>query len=160
MVSTANRRPRAFGALALLILLAAFAIRVWDLGGASLWLDEIWTEYQTHTSLDASLKIILETGNQTPLYFTAIHYFPNDTDFLLRWPSALLGVIGVALMLRVVARVYGDYQMALLAGAMLAFNPYHIWLSRMAKPYALMFILAPARRLFLRGAAAREAHPR
>jgi len=142
MQSGVHRRPRGFGAAALLILLAAFAFRVWTLASSSLWIDEIWTDYQTHTPLDVSFRLMLESGSQTPLYFAAVHYFPSDNDLLLRWPAALMGVLGVALMMRVVRQLYGDGQIALIAGALVATNPYHIWLSRTARPYPQMFILA------------------
>src|SRR5512133_3692722 len=118
-----------------IVLLAGFALRFWHLGHASLWIDEIWTDYWTQASLLKSLDLILEIGNQTPLYFTLLHFFPNDIELMLRLPSALMGGIGIALIIRVVAQLWKDYDAALFAGALVAFNPYHIWLSRMARPY-------------------------
>ena len=135
-------RPRyVFGAAAL-ILLVGLGLRVWKLGSASLWIDEIWTEYWMRASLVKSWKLILEIGNQTPLYFTILHFFPNNTQFLLRLPSAIFGTAGIGLLMVVAVQLYHRYDLALLSGALLAVNPFHVWLSRMARPYPLVFLLA------------------
>jgi uncharacterized membrane protein len=83
----------------------------------------------------------VQTGNQTPLYFWSLRLFPTSTDALLRLPSALLGLLGIGLMIFVVVRLYHDREMALWAGALLAVNPFHVWLSRTARPYSLVFVL-------------------
>ncbi|HVO70803.1 MAG TPA: hypothetical protein VMT24_12205, partial [Aggregatilineaceae bacterium] len=116
-------RPRYFYGAAALILLVGLAVRVWQLGSASLWIDEIWTEYWMRASLVKSWKLILEIGNQTPLYFTILHFFPNNTAFLLRLPSAIMGAAGVGLLMFVVVRLYKRYDLALVSGALLAVSP-------------------------------------
>jgi mannosyltransferase len=131
-----SARPRYFYGTAALILLVGFGLRVWELGSASLWIDEIWTEYRMRA------KLVLESGNQTPLYFTVLHFFPNNTEFLLRLPSAIMGMAGIGLLIFVVVQLYQRFDLALVAGALLAVNPYHVWLSRMARPYPLVFILS------------------
>lgn len=124
------------------ILLAGFALRVWDLGGPSLWADEVMTEYRVQAPLAESLENILKTIDQTPFFFMLLRLFPSDNELLLRLPAALLGVLGTALLIRVTRRLYHDDALALWAGAWLAFNPYHVWLSRTARAYSLIFILA------------------
>lgn len=137
-----SNTPRWSWPLALLILLAGFGLRVWQVGEASLWYDEILTEARAQARLDRCLTMVLESGNQTPLYFVSLHLFPTGNELLLRFPSVLAGVTGIALMMHVTRRLYGRHDLALIAGALLAFNPYHIWLSRTARPYALLFVLA------------------
>jgi 4-amino-4-deoxy-L-arabinose transferase-like glycosyltransferase len=84
----------------------------------------------------------MSAGNQTPLYFWSLRLFPNSTDALLRLPSALLGLVGIGLTIFVVQKLYQDREMALWVGALLAVNPFHVWLSRTARPYSLIFVLA------------------
>jgi 4-amino-4-deoxy-L-arabinose transferase-like glycosyltransferase len=84
----------------------------------------------------------MEAGNQTPLYFWSLRILPNNTELLLRLPSALMGVLGVALLMFVAHRLYDNKRIALWAGALLAVNPVHVMLSRTARPYALLFVLS------------------
>jgi mannosyltransferase len=138
-----SSQPRTFfWCAAALILLAGLGLRVWQLGEASLWYDEVLTETRAQASPGQFFTRVLESGNQTPLYFATLHLFPTDTEFLLRLPSAIAGTAGIALLMFVAVRLYGDYKLALVAGVLLAFNPYHIWLSRTARPYALLFVFS------------------
>ncbi len=77
-----------------------------------------------------------------PLHFMILRVFPHDGETLLRLPSALEGFVGIALLIGVVRRLYHDDRLALVAGALLAYNPFHIWFSRGARPYALLFVLS------------------
>jgi 4-amino-4-deoxy-L-arabinose transferase-like glycosyltransferase len=136
-------RPRYFGWAVALIVLAGFVLRVWQLGAASLWYDEAFTDLAMKASADRFLPLMLESSSaHVPLYFILLRLFPTDTEFLLRLPSAILGTAGILLLILVTVRLYGNYRLALMVGALLAFNPYHIWLSRTARPYALLFVLS------------------
>lgn len=137
-------RPRYFLAEALLILLVGFVLRVWNLGGASLWTDEALTAIRAQTALDNSLQSIFSAGNQTPFYFMSLRLLPVDSDMLLRLPSALWGILGIALLMVAAVRLFHRYDLALAAGLLLSVNPYHVLLSRTARPYALIFALALA----------------
>lgn len=151
-----TRCPGYFLWAALFILLIGFILRIWDLGGPSLWHDEIFTARRAETSLRNGLDLTLRSGNQTPFYFASLHLFPVGHDSLLRYPSVLAGVFGIALLMRVVARFYGDCRFALLAGAVLALNPYHILISRTARPYAYLFTLTLLASYFFLLLAARQ----
>lgn len=134
--------PRYFMIGAVVILLVGFLLRVWDLGGPSLWTDEVLTAIRAQAPLSSSLESILSAGNQTPLYFLSLRLMPNFTEALLRLPSVLWGVLGIALIMVFPVRFNGDYEMGLWAGALLAVNPYHVWLSRTARQYSMVFVLA------------------
>jgi len=135
-------RPQFFFGQVLAILLIGLLLRMWNLGGASLWTDEVLTAIRAQSALDASLDSLFSAGNQTPLYFMSLRLLPADSDMLLRLPSALLGMVGIALLMVAVLRLYGSYDLALAAGLLLSVNPYHVLLSRTARPYALVFALA------------------
>lgn len=135
-------RPRLFWLWAALIVVVGAALRLYDLGGPSLWIDEVFTEVRASVPLDETLLLVRDSGNQTPLYYVLLHAYPTGSDFALRSFSALLGVLGIAGMMWAVVRLYRSPWLTLGAGALLALNPYHIWLSRTARVYALAFVLA------------------
>lgn len=145
----------------ILILLVGYAVRVWALGHASLWIDEIVTAQRAQDPLKDALGSILGAGNQVPLYYLPLRLLPTHTELLLRLPSAWAGMIGIALIVRTARRLYGDTRLALWAGMLLTANPFHVWLSRTARPYALLFALGLlASYLFLRLVSGRESTAR
>ncbi len=133
--------PRYFIVGVIVIMVVALALRTWNLGGASLWSDEALTALRANAPLQESLASIVATGNQTPIYFWSLRPLPTSTEELLRLPSVLLGLLGIALAIFIVVQLYHDREMALWAGALLAVNPFHVWLSRTARPYSLIFVL-------------------
>lgn len=133
--------PRYFIGGAVTIMVVGFILRVWHLGVASLWTDEAMTAFRAQAPFKESLASIMAAGNQTPLYFWSLRLFPNSTETMLRLPSALLGLVGIVLMMVLVVKLYRDRELALWAGALLAVNPFHVWLSRTARPYAMLFVL-------------------
>jgi 4-amino-4-deoxy-L-arabinose transferase-like glycosyltransferase len=130
------------------ILLASAAVRFWQLGLANLWTDEVTTALRVHAPMSVALDSLSAAGNQTPLYFLLLRLIPNETEAQLRLPSAVFGVLGVALLINVVLKLYNDYDLALVAGALLALNPFHIWLSRNARQYSMLFVLSLAATYF------------
>ncbi len=124
------------------LLLAAFALRVWQIGAPSLWADEVMTEYRAQAPFWEATTNILKTIDQVPLYFWLLRLFPTGNEFLLRFPSVLAGVLGIALAMGVARRLYRRDKLALFVGGWLAFNPFHIWLSRTARAYTLIFVWA------------------
>jgi mannosyltransferase len=141
-MKTQHMRPAYFWLAVLFILISGFAIRVIDLNSASLWADEAYTQLWMNAPADRFLSLILEDGVHVPLYFIILRLFPHDGETLLRLPSVLEGLVGIALLIGVVRRLYHNDRFALLAGALLAYNPFHIWFSRGARPYALLFVFS------------------
>jgi uncharacterized membrane protein len=139
--ATPSSRPRYFWWAAALIVLVGLGLRFWHLGAASLWDDESVTKLRVEAPLGQFVEGLQTTdSSQLPLYFVILRLFPTDTAFGLRALSAIAGTAGIALLMAVVVRLHGNYYLALVAGAVLAVNPYHIWLSRTARPYALAFV--------------------
>lgn len=139
-MTDSTNRSHYFWWVATGIVLTGLGLRLWDLGGASLWVDEVLTEMRAQSSLDRSFTLIMESGNQTPFYFISLHLFPTHTEFLLRLPSAIIGVTGIVALMFVTDRLYQNAYMTLWVGALLAFNPLHILLSRTARPYTYLFV--------------------
>ncbi len=140
--ATATKAPRIVWILAISIILIGFGIRTWELDRTSLWVDEALTENRMQGALHDCWNLLLDSGNQVPMYFSLLWMLPNEGAFWLRFPSAVMGAFGIAILMVAVARLYRRYDWALVAGTLLAVNPFHVWLSRMARPYPLLFILA------------------
>ncbi len=103
----------------LLILLGAFALRLWNVGEPSVWHDEGWSiraiRDPIHTPDD----------NTPPLYYATLHLLwrgAGDSALALRYGSVWLDVLTVALAARVVRRWAGAHA-ALLTAALLALSP-------------------------------------
>jgi hypothetical protein len=122
-------------------MLLALVLRGWDLTGADLWADEIYTQYRANAPLDDSLESILNSGNQTPVYYMLMRLLPNDTRLDLRLPAFVLGLANVALLIVMVQVLFDDALLGLGAGLLLAVEPIHIILSRTARFYTLLMLL-------------------
>lgn len=124
------------------IITVAFVIRIWALGDYSLFDDEILTEFRAQAPFSDSVESIMKTGDQAPFYFFVLRAFPTDTEFSLRLPSVLFGILGILVMMRITQVLYGRLHLSLLVGAWLAINPFHVFVSRTARHYSLIFLLA------------------
>jgi len=142
MSESSTKRPRYFWWIALAVFLGGLGLRLWKLGSASLWFDEAVTDFGLRRPSDRFYVLILESGTELPLYFTMLRPLPTQIETLLRLPSVFFGIIGIILIIFIVIKLYRQFDLALLAGALLAFSPFHIWLSRTARPYTLLFVLS------------------
>ncbi len=123
-------------ALALpLVLLLAFALRVADLAGQSLWSDEYITVVRASLPLNELLAQM--PVEHTPLYFVLLHGWfalAGSGDFALRFPSVAFGVLCVPLLYALGRRVFGP-AVALLGALLFAVNPFHVWYAQDARMY-------------------------
>lgn len=127
--------------IAAAILLLAFGLRVWNLGDASLWADEAWSAKWANSSLIAFYQeIILRRSEiQLPLHMSSLHLIATNQEMLLRFPSVIVSLVGIAAFMLLVRRIYANWSLSLWAGLILATNPLHVWLSRGARPYSYFF---------------------
>jgi uncharacterized membrane protein len=126
----------------LLILLLATVLRLWRLGEESLWLDEALTARHMGTSFVQIGHDFL--GNtQTILYYLGEKAWCTvfgQSEVALRFPSVIYGVLTVwAIFL--LAQLLFSQSAALWAALLLTINPFAIYYSQEARPYA-MFLLA------------------
>ncbi len=128
--------------LAALILLLGTGVRLGDLDVGGLWADEFLTSRRADSSLPELIDKLGGFANQTPLYYMVLLPFPTHDDLLLRYPNVLIGMVGMALMIGILRRLYRAPRLALWAGLLLALNPYHIWMSRTARAYPLVVVMS------------------
>lgn len=126
-------------ALLLLILAVAAALRLHELDRTSLWYDEAVSWAQSNEGL-AHLLMSVAADNYPPLHnviLWATMPALGDSETALRLPSAIFGVAAVWLIY-LIGRILGGRSAGLLAAALLALSPFHIWYSTEARMYALL----------------------
>jgi uncharacterized membrane protein len=122
----------------------AFLLRVALLAQQSLWRDEVDAIRFSAWSLPELVTGLFQQGHNGPLFFILLRFWRNlsgDSEFALRYPSAVLGVLTIPLGF-VLARQLGlSRRVGLLVGLLLTTSPYLVWYSQEAKMYALLLVL-------------------
>jgi len=157
-------------AFALLVLLLAFALRVFHLGTNAIWWDESLSLYRATQDLATifantiQIQTVLTTDLQPPLYFLILHFLVaafGTSEFALRFLSVVANTGSVAL-LYVLGRRWFSRTVGLLAAFLGAMSPFWVWYAQEARPYALVLfwsllsIYALVRAMSLRSKELRE----
>lgn len=137
--------------LALLLILGVL-LRFHQLGAKGLWGDEIWTAQWAQPSLSQVLIRQTKPPDILPLMYALVHIATRlgSSEFWVRLPAALFGVIGLALFYCLADRTLGR-RTALVGTALLAFSPIHVWYSQDARYYTLITALGIASVYFFYG---------
>ena len=120
------------------ILLAAFALRLYQLGAGSLWYDETVSALLASKPLAAMWA---HTGRDIhpPLYYALLHFWQaaaGASDTALAFFSLWFGVALVALA-AYVGRLAYDARVGLLAAFLAAVHPFAVWYSQEVRMYTL-----------------------
>ncbi|MCI0425979.1 MAG: glycosyltransferase family 39 protein [Actinobacteria bacterium] len=120
--------------IAALLFLLALTVRVVDLGGRSLWVDEGATAILSGPTLS---EIVEEPDTDTahpPGYYALIHLTSriSDSETGLRLPSALISSITVAAVY-VIGRRLGGATLGLVAAVLLLLSPLDLWYAQEAR---------------------------
>ncbi|MFQ6015959.1 MAG: glycosyltransferase family 39 protein [Anaerolineae bacterium] len=129
----------------LLVLLLAFALRVYGLDGQSLWGDEGWSLEHAQGPLTSVLPSARSEGTMPPLYYLLLHFWlllTGRTEFALRFPSLFFGVLTVSLICSVGQRLGRDLGTGLVAAFIAALSPFYVYYSQEARMYALMTLFS------------------
>ncbi len=124
------------------IVLVALALRVPFLS-QSIWFDEACMSDQrigTWSQLLATLYVDIHP----PLYLIFMHFWNGvfgDSEWSMRFPPLVCGLLTLPLTFAIGRRFVGD-RAALMATAMLALSPVHLWYSVEARLYAPMVLAA------------------
>ncbi|HEX8206829.1 MAG TPA: glycosyltransferase family 39 protein [Solirubrobacteraceae bacterium] len=128
-------------ALAGIVVLAA-ALRLWQLGDRSLWVDEAFTLRHVDGDLGHVLDRMSEEDS-APLYPLLAWGWSKVfglSEAGLRSLPALLGVLTVPVVWAAAARV-GGRPAAAAAALLTAVSPFLVWHAQDARPYALLILL-------------------
>lgn len=132
------------------LLLGGF-LRFYRLGYQSIWGDEALTlqVYTVGRTFPELLANIWHKGFHPPLYFLIAHYWYllGQSEFMLRFPSAVFGVAAIPVMYLVTRRLFGNMA-AGVSALLIAIVPFHVWYSQEARMYSLQALLILASTLF------------
>jgi len=137
-------------ALLLLLLLTAFALRLYRLDQQEIWGDEAHSAYVVKLPLLSTVSPRTETN--PPLYHLLLYLWVRLTGrsvFALRFLSLILGVLTVPLIYQLARLAFGELA-GLLTALLCAVSPFLVYCSQEARMYALaifavtisMFLLA------------------
>lgn len=118
--------------------LFALALRLYDLGGESLWFDEAITYGRARLPLP---ELIADTlgRKHVPTYFLFMHYWVQlgDSEAFLRLPSALLGALTSMFVALAGTRLRGPLA-GFTAGACTALSSAQVYYGQEARMYTLL----------------------
>ncbi|MEA2458358.1 MAG: mannosyltransferase [Thermoleophilaceae bacterium] len=137
-------------ALAALIVLAA-AVRLWQIGDQSFWLDEAFTVDLVKRPFGDMLSATAQTESTPPLYYALAWLWAKlfgHGEAGLRSMSALFGTLTVPVAWRAGRELFSP-RVGLIAAALVAVNPFFVWYSQEARSYALLVLMAALSLLFL-----------
>ena len=124
------------------IVIIGAALRLHSLGAASLLIDEAASDrFATMPLLEFLHTLWHYQGNMTLYYFILrawVHI--GDSEFMLRLPSMIFGVLTVVGVYALAARLFGRLT-GLIAAALLSVHGFHIAFSQMARSYSLLLFL-------------------
>ena len=124
-------------------ILAAFALRLHDLGGQSLWYDETVSAFLAQQSIP---DLIAHTARDIhpPGYYLLLHVWgwlaqptlETGLEFIYAWPSLFWGLLLLPLIFALGCRFFTT-RVALVALWLTAVHPYHIWYSQEVRMYTM-----------------------
>jgi hypothetical protein len=131
--------------LALLLILAAFALRTHRLGNKAMWWDEGFSVFLARMPLTEMMDA---TAHDThpPVYYAALHFWRmavGDSEVALRLLSVLAGLLLLPLAFRLVRSLAGPHA-ALCALGLLGLSRVLIWYAQEVRQYSLAACLALA----------------
>jgi 4-amino-4-deoxy-L-arabinose transferase-like glycosyltransferase len=127
---------RLLGLVAILFL--AFGLRLYRLGAESLWYDETVSAQLAGKRLP-DLVAYTAGDIHPPGYYVLLRVWTRmvgESDFALAFFSLAFGVLLVALVYKLGARVFG-IKAGVLAALLVAISPYNIWYSQEVRMYTL-----------------------
>ena len=134
-----------------LLTLCGAALRLYHLGTQSLWLDEITTALMAKKGLATIWEFTTADTGPLPLsyVFEWLTVKIRNTEFFIRLPTCLFGVVNIPLVYLVTCRLFQRRSVALLTAALLTFSAFHHYYSQEARGYMLYMALSLAAFYFL-----------
>jgi len=117
-----------------ILFLAAMSMRLIDIGGRSLWVDEGATAINSRQDLDRILAGEANHVEHPPGYYALIHLTSviSDSEAGLRIPSALVSALSVIVTYSLGRRLV-DHRFGLTAAAILLLAPLDLWYAQEAR---------------------------
>ena len=145
------RRSRYLQVLLVLTVLGAF-LRLFQLGTASLWLDEASTLTFARQSVTQVWGSLSSGEFNPPLFYWLEHAMLTfgESEAVLRFIPAILGILTIPVFYFIGGEIL-DRNTGIVGAALLAFSPFQIFYSQEARAYApMLFFFSLAFYFFLR----------
>src|SRR5256714_3005934 len=126
--------------LLVLIVVGAGAIRFVGIGSQSMWYDEVATTRDVAGGIGGLWARVRDVESSPPLYFALATLWTRmfgDGDAAIRSLSALAGTATVPIVYLIVRELGQGRGVAQIAALLTAVNPFLVWYSQEARPYAL-----------------------
>ncbi len=147
--SSRNNFWKTFVLVALIIAVGVF-LRLWNLGGESLRLDEAQSVWQASHSASFIATYMLKNVH-LPLHNTVLHfwmYFFGSGEVSVRALSLIPGVLALFALFFLAKELFEE-KIALLATAIGALSPFWVWYSREIRMYTLLILVTTLSYYFL-----------
>lgn len=120
------------------------ALRLYDLGGASLWMDEGFTWMRASGG-----ALPLDLDKHPPLYYALVRALLafGQSEWAVRLPAALAGIASIAAVFALGREAYG-WREAGIAATLLALSGLHVLMSRDGRGYAVAALLLTVATLY------------
>lgn len=120
------------------ITLIAATLRFYHLDWQSLWLDEAATLWYSSSGYTGVWNYVLSGEYNPPLYYWITTFMLNfgNSEFILRFIPCIVGVLTIPAVY-LLGREWRNETVGLVAAALLAFSPFHIYYSQEARAYTL-----------------------
>lgn len=149
---TPMRSTPSKASLSLALVLIAFALRVLGLDAQSLWRDEVDALRFAIQPMAQLRAMFVQPGQNGPLFYLLLRPWilaAGQSEFALRFPSALAGTLAIPLVVAVGRELRWPRAARRLAALLVATHPYLIWYSQEAKMYALLVVVVLCSQLSL-----------
>ena len=129
----------------LALTLLAFALRLAWLDRYGLWVDEGFTWEMASAPWERFVGLLASDMHPPTHYLLLRGWLPlaGESEYALRFPSVLFGVLAVPLLYRLGSRLAGPGP-GVVAALLLTVAPFHVAFSQEARNYSLMVTLALA----------------
>ena len=129
--------------LLMLILIMAFAIRVYNLDSRNLGTDENYSLKFSKDVYSGNLEAVLNKEPHPPGYYFLVGLFFKiyDSVYFVRVIHILIGLFGVTAIYFFVSQLLNDKALAILSAFLLALNPMHVLYSTQIRSYILLSLI-------------------
>lgn len=133
--------------LVAVIIIVGSILRFYGLNHESLWNDELSSCYRSsYDSIEQVISRGVIPDKHPPGYQILLFLVERtcgDSALALRIPSVIAGIFTLFIVFAIGKRLFSE-SIGLLASAMLAVSPVHIWYSQEARTYSILILLASA----------------
>lgn len=123
------------------LIIAAALIRFYNIGTVSLWNDELETyRINNFSSFSEAYSKEISQDVHPPAFQALVYYteyYCGKSEFWLRFPALLFGLLNIVLAFRLGKKIYGDRE-GLLAAIMMSFLWIPVYYSREARMYTML----------------------